>query len=208
MKTTTLLLTALLTTISPALSATIPVPAAARDIAPAVHDVSADGLYRVTVDSEGNTQTTEFTPYDEIANLTSSNSNSNSNSIIPGSGSGHGSSGLEKRREACGPGSVNVNDADAANKCLLDAFSPGDVHLNKNAWTYCVRGDVVSFICPYSSNGYKPRDAIQATMYYVKQKCGPSVMGYAQVSSGMGDWTAGYALKSDHFCDKDFHVGN
>ncbi|KAK3348508.1 hypothetical protein B0H65DRAFT_442012 [Neurospora tetraspora] len=174
MKTTTLL-TALLTTISPALSATIPVPAA-RDIAP-VHDVSADGLYRIIVDSEGNTQQTEFTPYDEIANLTSSNS-------IPGSGSGYGS-GLEKRREDCGPGSVNVNDADEANKCLLDAFNPGDVHLNKHAWTYCVRRDVVSFICPYSSNGYKPRDAIQATMYHVKQKCGPSKMGYAQVSYGL-----------------------
>ena len=33
-------------------------------------------------------------------------------------------------------------------------------------------------------------------------------MGYAQVSNGMGDWTAGYAVKEDHFCAKDFTVGS
>ncbi|KAA8635557.1 hypothetical protein SMACR_09197 [Sordaria macrospora] len=211
---TTAFITALLPFITPVLSLTIPIPAPTHDVAPpsATHprpapaprapafDTSADGLYRVTVDSEGN-PVTEFTPYDDLlVNVTSTETRSNSGPAVVG--------GLEKRREDCGPGSTNVNDADAANKCLLDGFAPGDVHLNKHAWTYCVRNEVVSFICPYSSNGYKPRDAIQATMYYVKQKCGPSTMGYAQVSGGMGDWTTGYARRSDHFCDKDFFIGN
>lgn len=71
----------------------------------------------------------------------------------------------------------------------------------------CVRGTVVSYICPYSE-GLKSRDAIKSTWAYVKKTCGPSIFGYAQVSSGFGDWTAGYALKTDNFCTKEFKVGS
>ncbi|KNE97852.1 hypothetical protein PSTG_08874 [Puccinia striiformis f. sp. tritici PST-78] len=81
------------------------------------------------------------------------------------------------------------------------------VHLYKNSWSYCVRGDVVSFVCPYN-NGYKPRDSIKATWAYVKGKCGASILGYAQISGGIGDWTAGYASKTSHFCTQKFKVGS
>ncbi|KAK3949463.1 hypothetical protein QBC32DRAFT_364232 [Pseudoneurospora amorphoporcata] len=208
MKTTTFLaiLLPFISSISPALSATIPsaIPAAAAaatttpgDVAPnmnptsathLIHDTSAgDGLYRVTIDSDGNLQT-EFTPYDQLFNSTSTGSGSGSvpgRVLIGGGGGGLGSrsdsdlENLEKRRLDCGPGSTNAGgDADEANKCLVEAFAPGNVYFNKNAWSYCVRNKVVSFICPYS-NGYKLRDAIESTMSYVKQMCGPSTMGYA-----------------------------
>ncbi|KAK1773810.1 hypothetical protein QBC45DRAFT_339104 [Copromyces sp. CBS 386.78] len=217
MKTTTFLAFLLpFISISPALSATIPhaIPAATTpgDVVPnpTHHDTSAgDGLYRVTIDSDGNPHT-EFTPYDRLFNLNSSSIETRSDTGSGWVGGGLGSRSdpdLEKRRDDCGPGSTNVGDADVANKCLVEAFAPGTVFLKKHAWTYCVRNEVVSFICPYSG-GYKPRDNIEGTFYYVKQTCGPSTMGYAQVSGGQGDWTAGYARKSDNFCDKHFSVGN
>ncbi|KNZ50361.1 uncharacterized protein VP01_4466g1 [Puccinia sorghi] len=110
--------------------------------------------------------------------------------------------------EHCGPGSGNVNEADEANRCLIDGFPAGpNVYLDKNHWTYCVRGNAVSYICP-RQNGYKPKEAIKSTWAYVKRTCGPSIFGHAQVSSGVGDWIAGYALKTDHFCTNKFKVGS
>ncbi|PLW35585.1 hypothetical protein PCASD_18868 [Puccinia coronata f. sp. avenae] len=157
---------------------------------PAPASEVADGFYQVTLDEAGNT-TTKFTPWAEV-----------------GKSSPQRRSTLVKRRESCGPGSVSVNEADEANKCLIDGFPAGNlVYLYKNSWSYCVRGDVVSFVCPYS-NGYKPRDSIKGSWAYVKEKCGASKHGYAQVSNGIGDWTAGYASKSSHFCTKDFKVGS
>ncbi|KAK2050854.1 hypothetical protein LZ31DRAFT_548177 [Colletotrichum somersetense] len=156
-------------------------PNQARDV--------ADGFYQVTVDDSVNAKTA-FTPWTEISTT----------SVKP-------RSPLEKRREGCGPGSVSTNEADEANKCLVESFGGDTVYLNKNSWSYCVRGNVVSFICPYS-NGYKGKADVQGTWAYVKETCGPSKMGYAQVSNGVGDWTAGYAIKDDHFCTKDFKVGS
>jgi len=151
----------------------------------------ADGFYQVTLDEAGNTKT-KFTPWAEVGKSSSPQRRSI----------------LEKRREHCGPGSGNVNEADEANKCLINGFPSGpNVSLNKNQWTYCVRGSAVSYICPYSS-GFKPRAAIESTWAYVKRTCGASIFGYAQVSSGHGDWTAGYALKTHNFCTKNFKVGS
>ena len=80
-----------------------------------------DGFYQVTVDDAGQT-TTEFTPYDQVVDV----------SLKP-------RSPLEKRREGCGPGSVNTNGQNAALDCLLFAF-PGDIDasilLTKNSWAY------------------------------------------------------------------------
>lgn len=180
---TTILITALLVSIF-SLSATT---ASEQD-----QNNAPDGLYRVTVDESGNT-VKEFTPFDELVK---------SSPKLERRGR------LEKRREHCGPGSVSANEADDANACLINSFPAGNnVYLNAKSWVYCVRGSVVSFICPYS-NGYKPKDSIKGTWAYVKQKCGPSILGYAQVSNGVGDWTAGYAAKTDHFCTKDFKVGS
>ncbi|TDZ61630.1 hypothetical protein CTRI78_v004260 [Colletotrichum trifolii] len=148
-----------------------------------------DGFYQVTVDDAGNSKTS-FTPWAEVAKTSVKER-----------------SPLEKRREACGPGSVSTGEADEANKCLIDSFGGDKVYLNKNSWSYCVRGSVVSFICPYS-DGYKGKADVAGSWAYVKETCGPSKMGYAQVSNGVGDWTAGYASKDDHFCDKDFKVGS
>ncbi|GKT46739.1 uncharacterized protein ColSpa_06920 [Colletotrichum spaethianum] len=156
-------------------------PNQARDV--------ADGFYQVTVDDSGNTKT-DFKPWAEISTT----------SVKP-------RSPLEKRREACGPGSVSSGEADEANTCLVDNFTGDNIYLNKNAWSYCVRGNVVSFICPYS-DGYKGKADVKGTWSYVKGTCGPSKMGYAQVSNGVGDWTAGYATKDDHFCTADFKVGS
>ncbi|KAH9472136.1 hypothetical protein MJO28_002002 [Puccinia striiformis f. sp. tritici] len=150
----------------------------------------ADGFYQVTLDEAGDT-TTKFTAWDEV-----------------GKSSPERHSILAKNREHCGPGSVSVNDSDEANQCLLNGFPGGSlVHLYKNSWSYCVRGDVVSFVCPYN-DGYKPRDSIKATWAYVKGKCGASILGYAQISGGIGDWTAGYASKTSHFCTQKFKVGS
>ncbi|GKT53921.1 hypothetical protein ColTof4_06081 [Colletotrichum tofieldiae] len=178
MKTTTIC-TVLLASVTLVSAAAL--PNQARDV--------ADGFYQVTVDDSGNTKTA-FTPWADISTT----------SVKP-------RSPLEKRREACGPGSVSTGEADEANKCLVDSFSGDNVYLNKNAWSYCVRGNVVSFICPYS-NGYKGKADVQGSWAYVKETCGPSKMGYAQVSNGVGDWTAGYATKDDHFCTADFKVGS
>ncbi|KAF5527820.1 hypothetical protein CGCA056_v001490 [Colletotrichum aenigma] len=137
----------------------------------------ADGFYQVSTDDSGNTKTT-VKPWDEV--VTTSD---------------------------CGPGSVSTGEADDANTCLINGFSGDNVYLEKNAWSYCVRGNVVSFICPYSQ-GYKGKADIKGTWSYFKGHCGLSKMGYAQVSNGIGDWTAGYATKDDHFCTADFKVGS
>ncbi|KAJ7436424.1 hypothetical protein FB451DRAFT_1061763, partial [Mycena latifolia] len=111
----------------------------------------------------------------------------------------------ERRREACGPGSANVGDSDTAAACLKSSF--GDkLSFSANAWTYCVKGGVVAFICPYSG-GFKYQADVQGTFDYIKRSCGTSIMGYAQISNGQGDMTAGWAVSTDHFCTKDFHVG-
>jgi hypothetical protein len=71
----------------------------------------------------------------------------------------------------------------------------------------CVSGGVVAFLCPYSG-GYKYAADLQGTYDYITQRCGPSIFGYAQISGGQGDWTAGYASSTDHFCASDFYVGS
>ncbi|KAI7961511.1 hypothetical protein MJO28_002000 [Puccinia striiformis f. sp. tritici] len=149
----------------------------------------ADGFYQVNPDESGNTAT-KFTPWDEV-----------------GKSSAKRRSILAKRREDCGPGSVSVNDADAAFNCLLNSFKINVVSLKKDSWTYCVRGDVVAFICPYS-DGHKLKDRFIDTWAYVRRRCGTSILGYAQVSGDVGDWTAGYALKTANFCTKKFKVGS
>ncbi|KAK2006962.1 hypothetical protein LZ32DRAFT_667959 [Colletotrichum eremochloae] len=129
----------------------------------------ADGIYQVTVDDSGNAKTA-FTPWVEIF-----------------TNSGKPSSPLEKRREAYGPSSVSTNEADEANKCLVDSFGGDTVYFNKNSWSYCIRGNVVSFICSYS-NGYKDMADVHGSWADVRETCGPSKMhGYAQVSNGVGD---------------------
>ncbi|KAJ0348915.1 hypothetical protein KNSL1_005149 [Colletotrichum chrysophilum] len=175
------LLTTLLAGVSAVSAAALPSAIDAREV--------ADGFYQVSTDDAGNTKTT-FKPWDEVVTT-----------------SVRERSPLEKRREDCGPGSVSTGEADDANTCLINGFSGDNVYLEKNAWSYCVRGNVVSFICPYSQ-GYKGKADIKGTWSYVKEHCGPSKMGYAQVSNGIGDWTAGYATKDDHFCTADFKVGS
>jgi hypothetical protein len=78
----------------------------------------SDGLYQVSVDEDGNT-VTNFTPYDEVVDV----------SLQP-------RSPLEKRREACGPGSVDINLADQANACVINGISGDRLTTGKNAWTY------------------------------------------------------------------------
>ncbi|KAH9472137.1 hypothetical protein MJO28_002001 [Puccinia striiformis f. sp. tritici] len=149
----------------------------------------ADGFYQVNPGEAGKT-TTKFTPWDKV-----------------GKSSAKRRSILAKRREHCGPGSVSVNDADAALNCLLYSFKTDVVSLDKGSWTYCVRGDVVAFICPYSG-GYKFKSRFAETWSDVRGRCGASILGYGQVSGDVGDWTAGYALKTDNFCTKKFKVGS
>ncbi|POW19087.1 hypothetical protein PSHT_05123 [Puccinia striiformis] len=105
--------------------------------------------------------------------------------------------------------SLRPNDALSLRKIgnTVDPARWKSCSLVQELWSYCVRGDVVSFVCPYN-NGYKPRDSIKATWAYVKGKCGASILGYAQISGGIGDWTAGYALKTSHFCTQKFKVGS
>ncbi|KAK1968479.1 hypothetical protein LY78DRAFT_655171 [Colletotrichum sublineola] len=73
----------------------------------------ADGIYQVTVDDSGNAKTA-FTPWAEIF-----------------TNSGKPTSPLEKRREAYSPGLVSTNEADEANKYLVDSFSSNTVYFNK-----------------------------------------------------------------------------
>lgn len=78
-----------------------------------------EGFYRVSTNEAGQT-TTEFTPLDKVVNV----------SLKP-------RSSLEKRNEGCGPGSVNINEADAADFCLIGGFPGNDnVYLNQNSWSY------------------------------------------------------------------------
>lgn len=77
-----------------------------------------DGFYQVTVDGSGNSKTA-FTPWKDITKV----------SVTP-------RSPLEKRREACGPGSVSSGEADEANACLVDSFGGETIYLDKNSWSY------------------------------------------------------------------------
>ncbi|KAJ7925570.1 hypothetical protein B0H13DRAFT_1600377 [Mycena leptocephala] len=173
--------TALLAGISSVTASSLPLAARA-----------ADGLYTVSVDKSGK-NVTHFTPLDQIKGH-----NATHNAT-------HTSRSLERRREACGPGSANVGDSDAAADCLKSSF--GDkLSFSASAWTYCVKNNVVAFICPYSG-GFKYQADLQGTFDYIKRTCGTSIMGYAQISNGQGDMTAGWAVSSDHFCTKDFHAG-
>lgn len=109
MKTTTVLLTMLLAGASYATAATL--PNQARD--------TTDGLYEVSVDDAGNSNT-KFTPIDQI-----------SKSPTPRS-----ESPLERRRDACGPGSADANAANNAVQCLEDSFPGGTRFFSKDNWTY------------------------------------------------------------------------
>lgn len=71
----------------------------------------------------------------------------------------------------------------------------------------CIVGNVVAYICPYS-NGYKSKLDITGTWAYVKSLCGPSRMGWADISNGAGDWVAGHALKTAPFCVPNFRAGD
>ena len=87
-------------------------------------------------DDAGNKKT-EFTPFDEVDDV----------SLKP-------RSPLEKRREACGPGSVNTNEADEANKCLIDGFGDDKVNLYKNSWVYVRHSSLPSLSKPSCSISY------------------------------------------------------
>lgn len=106
---TSTLVTALLAGISSVAAAAV--PNEAREV--------ADGFYQVSVDESGNPKTS-FIPWAEI----------------PKASSVKERSPLEKRREACGPGSVSTGEADDANTCLINSFGGQTVYLDKNAWSY------------------------------------------------------------------------
>ncbi|QPG97372.1 hypothetical protein C2857_006220 [Epichloe festucae Fl1] len=156
------------------------VPVQPRDV--------ADGFYQVVTDDAGNTRT-EFKAFDFGSAKTSPNE----------------ARVLEKRAEACGS-PVNAGEVDQANECLINSFFGNNVYLRKNQWTYCVRGKVVSFICPYS-DGDKSKNNISGAWGYVRGKCGSNKAGYSQVLYGNGDWTAGYAPNDGiSFCTAGFHA--
>lgn len=113
------IIAAALASISATIAATVPVQP--RDV--------ADGFYQVVTDDAGNTRT-EFTAFDFESVKISPNE----------------ARGLEKRREACGPGSVNAGEADEANACLINSFGGNTVSLRKNSWSY-VSKVVFIFFC-------------------------------------------------------------
>ncbi|KAI1870324.1 hypothetical protein JX265_001679 [Neoarthrinium moseri] len=124
---------------------------------------------------------------------------------------------LEKRRSSCGEGMTRQGEWKSAVDCLLGKFDD-KLYLDNKKWKYCMRGETVAFVCPYSG-GYKSKDDIKATFKWVSDTCvyNPPFqvngqymdqMGYNQVSGGQGDWTAGIAEVKDHFCDKNYYGEN
>ncbi|KAK3323116.1 hypothetical protein B0T19DRAFT_442614 [Cercophora scortea] len=156
-----------------------------------------DGLYQVTLDEASGNTTTVFTPFDEVLKGATLEARSEPSRI-------------ERRRNGCGAGSAPREQIFAAQDCMMQYWPggiyDGTIYLNSNVWTYCVKSDVVAFICPYSG-GYKYKPDIHATYRSIDTDCGVVQMGYNQISGGQGDWTTGRTLRTMNFCTKNYYVG-